>query len=122
MAFKSPFTQQMLNEAAQKARDEVLKTAKKKGVTLCRAMHRLKESLDAKETKVFLNKNTGVLVYSKPLIAHNIRLKAVEVALAIHDAIPKRLELTGKNGGPIAMTLTERLKQLTEQDGSPSSE
>jgi phage terminase small subunit len=50
------------------------------GVTTEKLAKRVKQALDAKETKVFLCQKDGELVYSKKMIAHDIRLKAIRLA------------------------------------------
>lgn len=58
----------------------------KSKITLEETCKRLKESMDAKETKVF--NDSGKLIYSDALIAHGIRLKAVVEALKLQQAYP----------------------------------
>ncbi len=50
------------------------------GVTTEKLAKRVKQALDAKETKAFLHQATGAVVYSKKMIAHDIRLKAIRLA------------------------------------------
>jgi hypothetical protein len=99
MAKPPKLTQEIRDKAAKEAREEVLRTAKRKGVTLCRTMQRLKEALDAKETKFFSFQ--GEVIQQEDVIAHGIRLKAVEIALAIHDAMPaSKHAVVDKDGIP----------------------
>jgi len=74
----------------------ITKALTKHGITLDQTCQKLKESMEAKETKVF--NNSGELIYSDDLIAHGIRLKAVIEALKLQQAYPaekQELEITG---------------------------
>lgn len=95
-------------EAADYARKQVLKKAKKAGVTTDKVMLRLNEALDATETKVFNDTEDGI-VYSEPLIAHQIRLKAVDLAIVLLDLKPaEKRELSGSLGiNPVNMSNEE---------------
>ncbi len=50
------------------------------GVTVKRLAKGLKQALGAKEKKAFIHQKTGNVVYSKPLIAHDTRLRAIRLA------------------------------------------
>lgn len=50
------------------------------GVTVEKLAKVVREALDAKEQRVFLHQSSGNLVYSKPMIAYEIRLKAARLA------------------------------------------
>jgi len=45
--------------------------------------------MDAKEVKVFKDSKDKI-VYSKPLVSHNIRLQATKFAVEILDALPNQ--------------------------------
>lgn len=64
----------------------ITKALKNNNITLEQTCQRLKESMDAYETKVFQGKDG--LVYSKDLISHGIRLKASVEALKLQQAYP----------------------------------
>ena len=65
------------------------------GVTVKRLAKRLRQSLDAKETKAFIHQKTGNVVYSKRLIAHDIRLKATRLAADLRgDFAPKEINVS----------------------------
>jgi phage terminase small subunit len=65
------------------------------GVTVKRLAKRLRQSLDAKETKAFIHQKTGNVVYSKRMIAHDIRLKAIRIAAELRgDFAPKQLNVS----------------------------
>lgn len=68
------------------------------GVTDEKWAKRLDECLDAKEVKVFLPKGSRSPVYSKPLIAHDVRMRTVEMIGKLRGRFPtqrtiERLEL-----------------------------
>ena len=50
------------------------------GVTTQKLAKRVRQALDAKETKTFIHQKTGQIVYSEKMIAHDIRLKAIRLA------------------------------------------
>ncbi len=65
------------------------------GVTIERLAKRVRQGLDAKETKVFIHQKTGNLVYSKPLKSHDIRLKATRLACELRgDFAPKEINVS----------------------------
>jgi len=77
-----------------------------RGITLPYLARKLKAELNAKETKVFLNKNTGEIVYSDPLVAWGIRQEARQDTHRLRgDYPPEKKELSGRNGGPIKVIL-----------------
>lgn len=85
------------------ARAETLKHCKAVKLTPRKALKRIAEGLDAHETKTFLDKRTGEVVYSKPLIAHGTRLKAAEMTMSLFDMMPaerKKVEFPDENGKP----------------------
>ncbi len=64
------------------------------GVTTEKLAKRLNEGLDAKGTKAFIHQKTGNVVYSKPMKAHDIRLKAIRLAAELRgDFAPKDINV-----------------------------
>ncbi len=64
------------------------------GVTIERLAKRVRQGLDAKETKAFIHQKTGNVVYSKPMKAHDIRLKAIRLAAELRgDFAPKDINV-----------------------------
>lgn len=105
-------------EAGRQVKSEVAELLEsKKATSLKRVILRLGQALDAKVIKATYDREGGEWQYSMPLVDNSTRLKAVELALTLHDAFPaKKHELTGKNGGPIKLTLAERLKEMSEEE------
>ncbi len=65
------------------------------GVTTEKLAKRLNEGMDAKETKAFIHQKTGEVVYSKRMIAHDIRLKAIRLAAELRgDFAPKEINVS----------------------------
>jgi len=65
------------------------------GVTIEKLAKRVRQGLDAKETKAFIHQKTGNVVYSKPMKAHDIRLKAIRLACELRgDFAPKELNVS----------------------------
>ena len=75
--------------AADHARQETLKILQEKGPSLQKTLLRLKQALNAKTVKVFKASNAyDRLIYSKPLVDHAIRLKAIDILLKLYDSFP----------------------------------
>ena len=55
----------------------------------------MKQALNAKEQRAFLHQASGDVVYSKPMIAHDIRLKAIRLAAELRgDFAPKEINVS----------------------------
>ncbi len=65
----------------------------------------LREKIEAKETKPFNDK--GQIIYSKPLEAHDIQLKAVDMALKLKGRYPAERKHVSFDGGVPIVPLTE---------------
>jgi hypothetical protein len=77
-----------------------------KGITPLYLARKLKAELNAKEVKVFNDKEDGI-VYSKALPAWNIRQKARMDAHKLMNHYPaEKHEHTGKDGAPIESRMT----------------
>ena len=64
------------------------------GVTIEKLAKRVNQGLNAKVTKAFLHQASGDVVYSKKMIAHDIRLKAIRLAAELRgDFAPKELNV-----------------------------
>ena len=116
-------------EVGMDVRQETVRLLQKKGPKLDKVLLRLREALNANETKVIKLKgaitkdelpkgfdlivNTGLVIEGKDgesfgngeslvsydVVAHGHRLKAVDLALQLHDAMPSlKHEHTGKDG------------------------
>jgi hypothetical protein len=70
-------------KCAEIARDAVLKDCKMVGLTLRKTLRRVKDGLDAKETKANYDKDRGKWVYSAPMVDWSARAKAVDQAISI---------------------------------------
>ena len=127
-------------------RQKTIQLLQEKGPNLDKVLLRLRQALNAKETKVIKLKgaitknelpkgfdliiNTGLVIENKDgesfgtgeslvsydLIAHGHRLKAVDLALQLHDAMPSlKHEHTGAGGGPITT------KKITDFPKEPAT-
>jgi len=116
-------------EVGMDVRQETVRLLQKKGPKLDKVLLRLRQALNANETKVIKLKgaitkdelpkgfdlivNTGLVIEGKDgesfgngeslvsydVVAHGHRLKAVDLALQLHDAMPSlKHEHTGKDG------------------------
>ena len=64
------------------------------GVTTEKLAKAVDQGLKAKVTKPFLHQATGDVVYSKPMIAHDIRLKAARLGFELRgDFAPKEINI-----------------------------
>ena len=79
--------QEISLKAANYARAKTLASLKRQGVTSGLVAKRLKEALNAEEIRVFNDKDVGI-VYSEPLVAHQARLKAIEIASVLLEMKP----------------------------------
>lgn len=87
--------------AAKEAMRETEKLCARAGVTKSLVLKRIREGLDAHEVKATYDKDRGRFQYSKPLIAHGIRLKAAEMAsVMLNMRPPDRIEFPDENGKP----------------------
>ena len=122
-------------EVGMDVRQETVRLLQKKGPKLDKVLLRLREALNANETKVIKLKgaitkdelpkgfdlivNTGLVIEGKDgesfgngeslvsydVVAHGHRLKAVDQALQLHDAIPSlKHEHTGAGGKDLIWT------------------
>ena len=108
MALSDNYTNTPPNPADTAAQilSPITKALQKHGITLDYTCKKLKESMEAKETKVF--NDSGKLIYSDAFIAHGIRLKASVEALKLQQAYPaERHEV-------VTDTLEDRLRRLRE--------
>ena len=72
--------------------DRILDVA---GVTIEKLAKTVDQGLKAKVTKPFLHQATGKVVYSRPMIAHDIRLKAARMGFELRgDFAPKELNIS----------------------------
>ena len=75
-------------------RSEINRILDAAGVTIEKLAKTVNQGLKAKVTKPFLHQATGDVVYSKPMIAHDIRLKAARLAFELRgDFAPKQLDV-----------------------------
>jgi len=108
--------------------DEILH---ERGITPSYLAKKLKAELNAKEVKVFNDKDDGI-VYSKNLVAWNVRQKARMDAQKLLNLYPaERHEHTGADGGPIEKKMTwfppepetvEEWEAMFKQDKAPNDE
>ena len=95
--------------AGREVRLEALRLAQSmdnRGPSLKKALLRLAQALSAKETKFF--QYQGRVMDQRDVVAHSVRLQAVNVALQFWDAMPsEKHEITGAEGGPIVLKWPE---------------
>jgi len=97
-------------EAGYNVRQETIRLLREKGPKLERVLLRLRQALNAKETKFFAHQ--GKVEDERDVISHNIRLAATKLALELYDAMPSQKHDV-KHSGVIG------LKQLLDEiDGS----
>ena len=76
-------------------RSEINRILDAAGVTIEKLAKTVNQGLKAKVTKPFLHQATGDVVYSKPMIAHDIRLKAARLGFELRgDFAPKELNVS----------------------------
>ena len=65
------------------------------GLTIERLAKGLKQAVGAKEEKAFIHQKTGNIKYSKKMVDHNIRLKAIRLTAELRgDFAPKEINIS----------------------------
>ncbi len=105
-------------KAGEIARTRFLQVLEKKG-SLEKAALRLHQGLNAKLVRVFNDKEAGI-VYSKPLVDHQTRLRAADLVTKAMDVMPsEKLDLNIHGDLVDALRqLNERHRQRTGDDGA----
>jgi len=84
-------------EADYNVRKKTIEILEEKGPKLDRVLLRLRQALNAKETKFFAHQ--GKVEEQRDVINHNIRLAATKLSLELYDAMPsQKFEHTGAGG------------------------
>lgn len=107
-------------EAARMARADVIDMANKKGVTIEKTMMRLRQALNAKETKFF--QKDGKVEDTKIVVAHNIRLQATKLALDLLDAMPSEKHDITHSAGPGMAEAVQAYRLIKGEDASTGSD
>ena len=71
------------------------------GLTKRRLVEELAGKLRAKSEKVFYDGKSGDVIYSCKLEAHDIQIRALEMAFKLRGLFVSKVEHTGAGGGPI---------------------
>lgn len=106
--------QEITTEAALEIRQNTLKALAEHDVTERKVALRLSESLDATEQKVFYDRDSGIVIYSKELINHTARLKAIEIASVLLDMKPSDKHDINLNG-----QITVEIIRFGKEDQTP---
>jgi hypothetical protein len=94
-------TAELAAKAAQIAMEETAKECKKAGLTKSRTLKRIREGLDAFETKATYDRAASKFMYSKPLVNHNVRLDAAKMAIELlRMKPPTQVEFPDEHGKP----------------------
>lgn len=97
-------------EAGEIARAETLKHCKAVKLTPRRILKRISEGLDAKENKVFYDKDRGRCITGPDMIAHEVRLDAAKMGLSIWGMkAPEKLDVTVTDIGEKLRAARERV-------------
>ena len=106
-------------QAANEVRAEVVKLLNETDLSLEDVIKSLRDELSALETKAQYDQKSGDWQYSKDLIAHNIRIQAIKIALELHDAKPsEKREVKHDLSGLMAEVVGAALKgSEDEQSG-----
>lgn len=98
------------DKAKEIAREKILSLCKRVRLTPQRTLKRISESLDAKEHKVFYDKDRGRCVIGPTMIDWAARAKAIDQAIAILDIKPaEKIDLT------INEDLADRIRKARER-------
>jgi hypothetical protein len=86
------------------------------GITPDYLASRLREELDAHETKIFFDQRTGNLLYSKDLVSWKVRSEARKDAHKLLGHYPpERRELTGPAGVPLDLRMGPEVQQVIQE-------
>ena len=86
------------------------------GITPDYLAGRLKEELDAHETRIFFDQRTGKLMYSKDLVSWKVRSEARKDAHKLLGHYPpERRELSGPAGVPLDLRIGPEIQQVIQQ-------
>ncbi|MEN6292333.1 MAG: hypothetical protein ABFD07_10030 [Methanobacterium sp.] len=96
-----------VSEQAEKiAHLQVVEQCERAGITIPRILQRISEALDAKEVKTNYSSVDGDFVYSKQLVAWNVRQKAVDQAVSLLGIkAPETSSVTMKTTAPPTLIL-----------------
>jgi len=102
--------------ASEKVRLSIIKAFRSEKITASYLAKKLKQELNAKETKVFLGKESEEVIYSKGLVAWDVRQKARIDAHKLMGHYPaEKHEVTGKEGRDLFGDFAERLTAAFER-------
>jgi len=76
-------------EAAKLAHAKVLREAKSVKLTTKKVLRRIAQGLDAKENRVFYDKDRGKCVVGPDMISWTARAKSIDQAMVVLDMTPK---------------------------------
>lgn len=111
MAIEKP-TEQMKElagkRAAESVRAETLALMRSRGPKLETVLLRLRQGLDAKETKFF--QKDGIVQETRDVVAHGVRLNAAKMALDLYDAFPAARHELEMSGGGVVFEFVEDKK------------
>jgi hypothetical protein len=121
--------QEQCREAARLAVEKIVGKMDDEGLTGAYLAKKLREELEAFETVPFKGEETeikytsggrkrvlgrvvkNVVIYSDPLVAHEIRIKALDMAFKLRgDYAPEEKRFSGTAGGPIQFLQVEFVK------------
>jgi hypothetical protein len=86
------------------------------GITPDYLATRLREELDANETRIFFDQRTGTLMYSKDLVSWKVRAEARKDAHKLLGHYPpERRELSGPAGVPLDLRIGPEIQQVIQQ-------
>lgn len=103
-------------QVGEEVRAETLAAIKAKGPSIQRLITGLREALNAKTQKAWLNKD-GQVVYSDPMTDNKVRLEAVKLGLLLYDAMPQpHAKLTHEAGDSVMSMVAEILTGTNDAD------
>jgi len=86
------------------------------GITPDYLAGRLREELDANETRMFFDQRTGTLIYSKDLVSWKVRAEARKDAHKLLGHYPpERREVSGPAGVPLDLRIGPEVQQVIQQ-------
>ena len=105
----APLPPEEVRKLAEEVITETNAALEKAGITPAYLAKSLKKELQAKEKKVFLDKNTGLVVYSRRMVAWEVRQRARQDAHKLRGDYP--VEQVGGNSQNVFIMHPEPIKK-----------
>lgn len=109
-------------EAAREALEAFRNTLDEVGITGRYLARKLKREINALVTECTVPRGMSEYVYSKSMVAHDIRVKALDMAFKLRGDYPaEKKELTGADGGAVILEVIYNSNGNGKKDSGSST-